>query len=68
MAANRRAFEDWHIVPRMLRDVSVRDPSIELFGHRYPQPFLLCPIGALEAVHAKADVAVAQAAAAAAYR
>ena len=45
MAANRHAFERWRIVPRMLRDVAHRDTAISLFGRRYPQPFLLCPIG-----------------------
>ena len=32
MAANREAFERWRIVPRLLKDVSARDLSIELFG------------------------------------
>ena len=64
MAANRHAFERWRIVPRMLRDVAHRDTAISLFGRRYPQPFLLCPIGVLEAAHPGADVAVARAAAA----
>ncbi|GAB3673344.1 alpha-hydroxy-acid oxidizing protein [Salinisphaera aquimarina] len=64
LAANRAAFERWRIVPRMLRDVATRDTRIELFGHHYPQPFLLCPIGVLEMAHVDADVAVARAAAA----
>jgi lactate 2-monooxygenase len=34
MRANRRAFERLAIVPRVLRDVSARDPSVELFGWR----------------------------------
>jgi lactate 2-monooxygenase len=36
MRANRRAFEELAVVPRMLRDVSVRDTSIELLGRRLP--------------------------------
>ncbi len=64
MRANRAAFERWRIVPRMLRDVSVRDTSIELFGRRLPSPFVLSPIGVLELMHADADLAVARAAAA----
>ncbi len=64
MAANRAAFERWHIVPRMLRDVATRDTSVELFGRRYAHPFLLSPIGVLEMAHAQADIAVARAAAA----
>lgn len=64
MDGNRRGFERWRIVPRMLRDVAVRDTGIELFGRRLAQPFVLCPIGVLEMAHAEADVAVARAAAA----
>ena len=48
----------------MLRDVSTRDTSVELFGRRLPAPFLLAPIGVLELGHRDADVAVARAAAA----
>src|SRR3954471_13555737 len=64
MRNNRDAFDRWRIVPRMLRDVSERDTSVELFGRRLPSPFLLCPVGVLEMVHADADLAVARAAAA----
>ena len=63
MRLNREAFERWAIVPRMLRDVSVRDTSVELFGQRLPGPFLLAPIGVLEMAHREADVAVVRAAA-----
>jgi isopentenyl diphosphate isomerase/L-lactate dehydrogenase-like FMN-dependent dehydrogenase len=62
--ANREAFDRWRIVPRVLRDVSEADPSVELFGQRLPSPFLLAPIGVLELAHREADLAVARAAAA----
>ena len=61
--ANRTAFDRWAVVPRVLRDVSRRDTSVELFGRRLPSPLLLAPIGALELVHDEADLAVARAAA-----
>ena len=61
---NRAAFERWRIVPRMLRDVSARDTTVELLGSRLPSPFVLCPIGVLEMAHRDADIAVARAAAA----
>ncbi|RBY78272.1 lactate 2-monooxygenase [Geodermatophilus sp. TF02-6] len=61
--ANRAAFDRWAVVPRVLRDVSVRDTSVELFGRRLPAPLLLGPVGALELVHPEADLAVARAAA-----
>jgi lactate 2-monooxygenase len=62
--ANRAAFDRRRIVPRVLRDVSARDTTVELFGRRLPSPFLLAPIGVLELAHRDADVAVAKAAAA----
>jgi lactate 2-monooxygenase len=61
MQRNRSSFNQWRIVPRMLRDVSQRDISIELFGQRYETPFLTCPIGVLELAHKEADIAVAKA-------
>jgi lactate 2-monooxygenase len=64
MAENRAAFERLRIVPRVLRDVSQRDTSVELFGRRLPGPFLIAPIGVLELAHRRADLAVARAAAA----
>ncbi|HEY7691886.1 MAG TPA: lactate 2-monooxygenase [Gaiellaceae bacterium] len=64
IAANRAAFDRWRIVPRVLRDVSGRDLSVELLGRSLPAPFLLAPIGVLELAHRDADVAVARAAAA----
>jgi len=65
MAANRAAFGRWQIVPRMLQDISQRDTSISLLGHRYPHPWLLSPVGAIELAHGDADTAVARAAASA---
>ncbi|CAN5479266.1 lactate 2-monooxygenase [soil metagenome] len=63
-ANNRGALDAWRIVPRVLRDVSNRDLSIELFGHRYPSPVIAAPVGVLELAHPEADTGVARAAAA----
>jgi lactate 2-monooxygenase len=60
---NRSDFANWRIVPRMLRNVSVRDTSVELFGQKLPIPLLLSPVGVLEMVDKSADIAVAKAAA-----
>ncbi|ELY51616.1 lactate 2-monooxygenase [Natronolimnohabitans innermongolicus] len=60
--ANDRAFDDWQIVPRMLRDISTRDLSIDLFGREYPAPVLLAPIGVQGILHDEAELAVARAA------
>ena len=62
--ANEESFGRWRIVPRMLRDVSRRDLSTEIFGRRIPAPLLLSPVGVLEMAHRDADAAVARAAAA----
>src|SRR5580765_1017398 len=64
MRENRAAFERWRIVPRMLRDVSIRKTGTEVVGTPLASPFVLCPIGVLEMAHRDADVAVARAAAA----
>ena len=63
--ANREAFERRPIVPRMLRDVSARDTSVELFGRTLATTLLTAPVGVLELAHPDADRAVAQACAAA---
>jgi isopentenyl diphosphate isomerase/L-lactate dehydrogenase-like FMN-dependent dehydrogenase len=60
--ANYDAFDAWRLVPRMLRDVSHRDLSVELFGRRHPTPLLACPVGVLELVDPEADLAIARAA------
>lgn len=62
MSANRRAFDKWRIVPRILRNVEQRDTRCQLFGLELPMPMLTAPIGVLEIVHRDADLAVARAA------
>ncbi len=61
-AANRAAFDRWRIVPRFLRDVSVRDLSTTVLGTPLPAPVLLAPIGVQSILHADAELAVARAA------
>ncbi len=62
MRANLDAFDNWRIVPRMLRDVSQRDLSVEFLGTRLPAPVVLGPVGVQELIHADADLASARAA------
>jgi isopentenyl diphosphate isomerase/L-lactate dehydrogenase-like FMN-dependent dehydrogenase len=64
MHANLQAFERWKIVPRMLRDVAVRDLSSTLLGTELPAPVLLAPIGVQSIVHSEAELATGRAAAA----
>jgi L-lactate dehydrogenase (cytochrome) len=61
--ANRAAFERWQIVPRFLRDVSVRDLSTTVMGTPFPAPVALGPVGVQGIVHPDAELAVAHAAA-----
>jgi lactate 2-monooxygenase len=42
---NAAAFHHWGMVPRMMVDCTERDLSIELFGHTYPTPLFMAPIG-----------------------
>jgi isopentenyl diphosphate isomerase/L-lactate dehydrogenase-like FMN-dependent dehydrogenase len=62
--ANRDAFYRWRIVPRMLRNVSQRDLSVDLFGAQFPAPVILGPVGVQGILHAEGELASARAAAA----
>jgi isopentenyl diphosphate isomerase/L-lactate dehydrogenase-like FMN-dependent dehydrogenase len=61
--ANLAAFDHWRIVPRMLRDVSERDLSVELLGHKLATPVLLGPVGVQNIIRSDGELAVARAAA-----
>ncbi|MBZ5740476.1 alpha-hydroxy-acid oxidizing protein [Nocardioides mangrovi] len=45
--SNIDAFHRWGVLPRMLSGAAERDLSVELFGHRYPAPVFMAPIGVL---------------------
>jgi lactate 2-monooxygenase len=62
MRANQRAFDRRCIVPRVLSDVSQRDLSVSIFGHTYPSPLFLAPIGIQGIVHPDGELASARAA------
>jgi isopentenyl diphosphate isomerase/L-lactate dehydrogenase-like FMN-dependent dehydrogenase len=63
VGANLRAFVRWQIVPRMLRDVSVRDLSTTVLGTAMPAPLMLAPVGVQSIIHPEAELASARAAA-----
>lgn len=42
MDANRLAFRQWKLIPRMLRPTSPRDLSVKLFGKTYGQCCRCC--------------------------
>ena len=47
---NRVALDSIAFEPRVLRDVSVVDPSSEFLGHKLRIPVLLAPIGSMQAI------------------
>ncbi|MDX2644632.1 lactate 2-monooxygenase [Streptomyces sp. PA03-1a] len=61
--ANREALDRLRIVPRMLRDVSARDLTVEVLGRTLSAPLALGPVGVLSIVHPDAERAAARAAA-----
>ncbi|KAI9852799.1 MAG: hypothetical protein M1838_005020 [Thelocarpon superellum] len=63
MDANRLAFRQWKMIPRMLRDTTHRDLSVELFGETYDSPILVAPVGVQAIFHPDKEVGVAEVAA-----
>ncbi|MBK7472580.1 MAG: alpha-hydroxy-acid oxidizing protein, partial [Betaproteobacteria bacterium] len=62
---NRRAFDEFGFVPRVLIDVSKRSQQTSLFGRTYAAPFGIAPIG-ISALYAyRGDIVLAKAAKAA---
>ena len=58
---NRRAFNDFPIMPRRLQGVSAEaiDLRTTLMGHDLPFPMITCPVGAQGMIHVNAEVASA---------
>jgi lactate 2-monooxygenase len=65
VTANRAAFEQWRIVPRMLTDATTRDVTVSVLGQDMPAPVLLGPVGVQSILHPDGELATARAAAAA---
>ena len=63
MHANLREFELWRIVPRMLRDVSVRELGTSVLGTAMPAPLMLAPVGVQSIIHPEGELASGRAAA-----
>lgn len=60
---NTEAFAHWGLMPRMLVGAAQRDLSVELFGHHFPSPIFLSPVGVLGACREDGDVETARASA-----
>ena len=65
LARARQAFEDIEFQPRILRDVSNADTSIEVLGKRSALPFGIAPTGFTRMMHTEGEYAGSQAAQAA---
>lgn len=63
IARNRSGFENIHIIPRVLRDVSIRDLSTTILGTKVSSPIVLCPVGFATLAHPLGEVAAGIAAA-----
>jgi glycolate oxidase len=62
MRRNRMALDEIAFRPRVLRDVSTIDASVERFGRRLRLPVMLAPVGALEIFDSSGAASVARAA------
>ncbi|OQU96971.1 hypothetical protein CLAIMM_02976 [Cladophialophora immunda] len=63
MDANRLAFRQWKLIPRMLVPATRRDLSTTVFGKKYKTPVLLAPVGAHSVFHEDGEIGVAEVAA-----
>src|SRR5712671_3906945 len=61
---NRRAFDEYGFVPRVLNDVSGREQTTTLFGKTYASPFGIPPMGSAALCAYRGDVVLTRAAAA----
>jgi L-lactate dehydrogenase (cytochrome) len=63
ISRNRAGFENIHIIPRILTDVSIRDISTTILGTPVSSPIVLCPVGLATLAHPLGEVAAGIAAA-----
>jgi isopentenyl diphosphate isomerase/L-lactate dehydrogenase-like FMN-dependent dehydrogenase len=62
LRANRTAFDDLYLNPRVLSGTARVDMSTELFGERWKTPIVLAPAGSQRAFHPEGEIATARAA------
>ena len=63
MDANRLAFRQWKMIPRMLRPTTHRDLRTKLFGHKLESPLMIAPVGVQTIFHHDKELGVAEVAA-----
>ena len=62
---NRKAFDEYGFVPRVLKDVSGREQTTTLFGKTYASPFGIPPMGSSALIAYRGDIVLTRAARAA---
>lgn len=62
LSRNTTDFDRWSFRPRVLRDMSELDTSVELLGQRIPHPFVLSPTGFSRIADSQGELAVARSA------
>ena len=62
MRDNRKALDEYGLVPRVLNDVSGRDQSTTLFGKSYAAPFGIPPMGSSALAAYRGDIVLTEAA------
>ncbi|AWP18308.1 putative hydroxyacid oxidase 1 [Scophthalmus maximus] len=61
LADNVAAFNRWHLVPRVLRDVSTVDLSVSVLGHRLSMPLCVAATAMQRMAHPEGETATARA-------
>lgn len=62
LTRNTTDFDRWSFRPRVLRDMTNVDTSVELLGQRIPHPFVLSPTGFSRIADSQGELAVARSA------
>ncbi|WP_234194271.1 alpha-hydroxy acid oxidase [Pseudacidovorax sp. NFM-22] len=60
---NEQSFADYALTTRVLVDISAREQSVEIFGHRYSAPFGIAPMGVASMTAYRGDIVLAESAA-----
>ena len=56
---NLAQFQNLHLIPRMLRDLTQGNTSCEILGQSFPHPIFVAPIGHQQQFHPEAEAATA---------
>ncbi|KAL4958152.1 FMN-dependent dehydrogenase [Aspergillus filifer] len=60
MDANRLAFRQWKIIPKMLRSMDKQNLGVNIFGQDYPNPLIMAPVGVQGIFHQDKETGLAE--------